>query len=265
GEKKINKTKTITGGKKTVKYTDDGEGTWEKVDAFDESEEGGIDNVRLEMDLMPEVQYEKPDWSNILHGKFVLVGFIGGQRKKEALQICLLCSICERRTKNQRNSRTWVIKCVLALLVGAVTGVCRNACERPKIMFTKLEQRSWIKIEVARGRSTQECFQGLREACGDVSLPYRSAARWVTAFRVGRDVVNDNPRTGRPHVENNTVQLLASLLDVDHRWTARAEYELDCARFMCSGNKFRLIQGFFVADHWSPSMFAVQRLDTDLH
>ncbi|PSN56056.1 hypothetical protein C0J52_11816, partial [Blattella germanica] len=24
-----------------------------------------------------------------------------------------------------------------------------------------------------------------------------------------------------PHVENNTVQLLASLLDVDRRWTAR--------------------------------------------
>ena len=34
-------------------------------------------------------------------------------------------------------------------------------------MFTKLEQHSWIKIEVARDHSTQECFQGLREACGD--------------------------------------------------------------------------------------------------
>ena len=34
-------------------------------------------------------------------------------------------------------------------------------------MFTKLEQRSWIKIEVARCRSTEECFQGLCEAlCG---------------------------------------------------------------------------------------------------
>ncbi|PSN30134.1 hypothetical protein C0J52_21860 [Blattella germanica] len=46
-------------------------------------------------------------------------------------------------------------------------------------------------------------------------------ARWVTAFRVGRDVANDDPRTGRPQVENNTGQLLASLLDVDRRWTAR--------------------------------------------
>ena len=31
-------------------------------------------------------------------------------------------------------------------------------------MFTKLEQRSWIKIEVARGRRTQESFQGLHQA-----------------------------------------------------------------------------------------------------
>ena len=33
-------------------------------------------------------------------------------------------------------------------------------------MFTKLEQRFWIKIEVARGHNTQEFFQGLREALG---------------------------------------------------------------------------------------------------
>ena len=37
-------------------------------------------------------------------------------------------------------------------------------------MFKKLEQRSWINIEVTRSRSTQECFQGLREACGDAAL-----------------------------------------------------------------------------------------------
>ena len=50
-------------------------------------------------------------------------------------------------------------------------------------MFTKLEQHSWIKIEVARGHSTQECFQGLREACGEAALPYRTVARWVKHSR----------------------------------------------------------------------------------
>ncbi|KAJ4434037.1 hypothetical protein ANN_16356 [Periplaneta americana] len=59
-------------------------------------------------------------------------------------------------------------------------------CELPKTTFSKLEQRSWIKIEVTRGRSAQECFQGLHEA--DAALPYRTVARWVKAFREGRDV-----------------------------------------------------------------------------
>ena len=48
-------------------------------------------------------------------------------------------------------------------------------------MFRKLEQRSWIKIEGARVRSMQDCFQGLREACGNVALPYHTVARWVKA------------------------------------------------------------------------------------
>ena len=83
-------------------------------------------------------------------------------------------------------------------------------------MFTKLEQHSWFKIEVARGYSTQECFQGLHEACGDAALPYRIVARWVQVFWEGRDAIQNNLQTGRPHVKKNTVQLLASLLDADH-------------------------------------------------
>ncbi|KAJ4447075.1 hypothetical protein ANN_09064 [Periplaneta americana] len=58
-------------------------------------------------------------------------------------------------------------------------------CKHPKTILTKLEQHSWIKIEMARDHSAQECFQGLREACGDAALPYRTAARWVKAFREG--------------------------------------------------------------------------------
>jgi hypothetical protein len=77
-------------------------------------------------------------------------------------------------------------------------------------MFPKLEKRSWIKIEIARGRSAQDCFQGLREACVDTALPYCTVAQWQGC------------RSGRPHVDNHTIQLLASMLDVDRRWT-------DCA------------------------------------
>ena len=76
----------------------------------------------------------------------------------------------------------------------------RDSANALKTVFTKLEQSFWIKIEVARSRTTQECFQGLREAYGDPGLPYRTVARWVKAFRKGRDAVQENLRTGRPHV-----------------------------------------------------------------
>ncbi|KAJ4426711.1 hypothetical protein ANN_26509 [Periplaneta americana] len=74
-------------------------------------------------------------------------------------------------------------------------------CERPKIILTQLEQRSWIKIEMAQGRSAQECFQGPREACGDAALPYRTVARWVKAYQregddfLGRIVAMDETWT----------------------------------------------------------------------
>ena len=67
--------------------------------------------------------------------------------------------------------------------------------------------------------STQECFQVLREECGNAVLPYWTVAWWVKAFWEGRDAIQDNLHTGRPHMENNTVQLLASLLNADRRWT----------------------------------------------
>ena len=58
-------------------------------------------------------------------------------------------------------------------------------------MFTKLEQHSWIKIEVAQVRSNQECFQGQREARGDAALSCRTVEP-VKAFQEGTDAVQDN-------------------------------------------------------------------------
>ena len=82
---------------------------------------------------------------------------------------------------------------------------------------------------MARGpNSIQKCFQGLREACDDALLPYRTVPR----FREGRDTVQDNLRTGRLHMDNNTVQLPASLLNVARLWTARElEAEVEVGLF----------------------------------
>ncbi|GBN40553.1 hypothetical protein AVEN_189821-1 [Araneus ventricosus] len=58
-------------------------------------------------------------------------------------------------------------------------------------MFSKQEQRSWIKIDCARGRTARQCHQSPQEACGESALPYRTVARWVKAFNAGRQNVAD--------------------------------------------------------------------------
>ena len=63
-------------------------------------------------------------------------------------------------------------------------GIVRTPC---KTRFTKVEQRSWINIEIERGRSTQECFQPLREACGDAELPN---ALWHDELKRSGKIVN---------------------------------------------------------------------------
>ncbi|KAJ4429935.1 hypothetical protein ANN_22139 [Periplaneta americana] len=49
-------------------------------------------------------------------------------------------------------------------------------------MFTKQEQRYWLKIQSVRGRTARQCHDGLVEACGETALPYRTVARWIRDF-----------------------------------------------------------------------------------
>ena len=87
-------------------------------------------------------------------------------------------------------------------------------------MFTKLEKRSWLKLKQA-GAKQQKSYRGLEEACGTAGLPYRTVARWVQAFRAGRQNATDQPRPGRPSATEAQVSSVATLLETDRRWTIR--------------------------------------------
>ncbi|XP_035213421.1 protein GVQW3-like [Stegodyphus dumicola] len=88
-------------------------------------------------------------------------------------------------------------------------------------MFSKGDQRSWLKIEVACGKNATECYRGLVETCSTNALPYRTAARRVKAFRSGRNETADLQRTGRPSIPQEQIDILSSLLTIDRRWTFR--------------------------------------------
>ncbi|GBM89670.1 hypothetical protein AVEN_2288-1 [Araneus ventricosus] len=71
-------------------------------------------------------------------------------------------------------------------------------------MSTNGEQRSWIKIEVARGKNASECYLGLREAC---ALPYKMLAGWVKVFYAGRNETADLHRTDRPSIPQHQIDI----------------------------------------------------------
>ena len=87
-------------------------------------------------------------------------------------------------------------------------------------MFSRHEQRCFIKIQVAIGKKSQ-CFKALQETCGRDVLPHRTIARWVETFRQGIEECQHKARTGRPVAATDDlyVQAVRVSLEEDRRWT----------------------------------------------
>ncbi|GBN14638.1 hypothetical protein AVEN_39548-1 [Araneus ventricosus] len=86
-------------------------------------------------------------------------------------------------------------------------------------MFSKQEQRSWIKIACARGRTARQSHRGFQDACRESAFPYRTVARWAKAYNERLQNVADMHRPGRPGVSEEEVYAAAALLDSDRRRT----------------------------------------------
>ena len=88
-------------------------------------------------------------------------------------------------------------------------------------MFSRYEQRYFIKIQVARGKNASQCFRALQEACGREVLPYRTIARWVEVFRQVREECQHRSRAGRPVAATDDlhVQAVRVLFEEDRRWS----------------------------------------------
>ena len=82
---------------------------------------------------------------------------------------------------------------------------------------TRQEQRSYVKLAVLRVRNAKECYSELTEALGNRALPYRTVARWATAFQRGRVASADMRRTGRPRTVRTDIAcaLIAQRLEQD--------------------------------------------------
>ena len=64
-------------------------------------------------------------------------------------------------------------------------------------MDKNIEQRICLKFCIANGISCAESLKMLQKAYGDRTLSKIRAYEWYSAFKSGRDVVEDLPRSGR--------------------------------------------------------------------
>ena len=69
---------------------------------------------------------------------------------------------------------------------------------------SKVEQQSYVKI------TFMECHAELQEALGDRTLPYRTVARWVEAFKRGCIETVDLPCCGRQSLLTHRCKWLLS-------------------------------------------------------
>lgn len=74
-------------------------------------------------------------------------------------------------------------------------------------MDKNIEQRVCVKFCVANGISCAESLKMLQKAYGESSLSKTRVYEWYSAFKSGRDVVENLPRSGRPSTSSSEVNI----------------------------------------------------------
>lgn len=83
----------------------------------------------------------------------------------------------------------------------------------------KIEQRAVIKFLSKLGKNAKEIEVDLRKVYGDSTPPYRTISWWVAEFHRGRENLEDDPRSGRPHtaVTQENVARVQQMVKEDRR------------------------------------------------
>ena len=83
------------------------------------------------------------------------------------------------------------------------------------------DQRSYIKIEILRGKNPTEIHGVSSEVCGEFTVDRSTVSRCTNRFRGGCVRIDNDPRPGRPRTstDEGTVKFVADALEEDRRAT----------------------------------------------
>jgi len=85
------------------------------------------------------------------------------------------------------------------------------------------EQRCAVKVCVKLGETGIETFHKMKQAYGEHVLSRSQVFKWYKAFSEGREIIKDEPRSGRPSTSktDNSVGEVQALVRSDRRLTVR--------------------------------------------
>ena len=81
------------------------------------------------------------------------------------------------------------------------------------------DQRSYIKTETSRGKSTTQSHGALSEVCGEFTVDRSTVSHWANHFRGGCVSIDNDPGPGRlrTSTDERSVKLVADALEEGHR------------------------------------------------
>jgi len=90
-------------------------------------------------------------------------------------------------------------------------------------MQENIEKRYDIKFYVKLNKSSIKTFDSLTEAYGDATLSRTMIFKWHKAFKEGRKIVENDPRSGRPNSSTNdqNVEVVPAVMAKDRRLSVR--------------------------------------------
>ena len=110
-------------------------------------------------------------------------------------------------------------------------------------MFSKYEQRGFIKIQIERSKNARQCHTALLVAWGREPIPYHTVVWWAYAFRRGKEDVHQChtsiisvEQSVRRLVQQDTVDGIRRLLVVWIRFI-HVEGDYFCSLKHCNSSK----------------------------
>lgn len=98
-----------------------------------------------------------------------------------------------------------------------------SRCSAAIMISLKIEQRINLKFLVKLKKSPTECFQLLKEVFGDNCMSRTQVFEWHKRFVEGREVVEDDERSGRPVTSrtDENIQKINKIVRRDRRLSVR--------------------------------------------